>query len=78
MEFTDSARKHGISEEDILHAIRHPLAYCAQIYDGERRMLILGPDSSGRVLEIVVVPAREPERVIHADVLRPKFYDRLP
>ncbi|HEU0205757.1 MAG TPA: DUF4258 domain-containing protein [Pseudolysinimonas sp.] len=78
MDFTESARKHGISEEDILHAIRHPLAHYEQSHEGERRLLILGPDSSGRFLEIVVLPAREPERVIHADILRPKFYGQLP
>jgi len=78
MEFAASARKHGVSEEDALHAIRHPLAGLEHGEDGERRMLVFGPDRSGRLLEIVVVPSREPQRVIHADVMRPKFYYLLP
>ena len=40
-------------------------------------MLIIGPDRQGRLLEIVVVPSLQPERIIHADVLRPKFYELL-
>jgi hypothetical protein len=39
------------------------------------RLLSLG--TAGRLLEVVVVPAGDPQRVIHADVLRPKFYDYL-
>jgi hypothetical protein len=39
---------------------------------------IIGPDRAGRLLEIVVVPSRVPRRVIHVDVLRPKFYGLLP
>jgi uncharacterized DUF497 family protein len=69
-----SARKHGILEADILHAIRHPIAYVEQDFDGERRMLIVGPSRSGALLEVVVVPSREPRRVIHADNLRPQYY----
>jgi hypothetical protein len=41
------------------------------------RLLVIGPDTSGRLLEVVVVPADDPQRVVHADVLRPKFYDYL-
>ena len=29
------------------------------------------------LLELVAVPATEPTRIIHADRLRPKFYDYL-
>lgn len=72
-----SARKHGIADVDILHALRNPLRYVEQEYDGEVRRLVLGADSSGRMLEIVVVPADQPQRVIHADRMRPKFYDYL-
>lgn len=78
MEFAASARKHGVSEDDILHAIRHPLAQHEQAdHEGESRMLVLGPDRAGRLLEIVVVPSRDPRRVIHADVMRHKFYGLL-
>ena len=77
MEITGSARKHGISDEAMLHAVRHPIRLIQQDYDGEERLLIIGADFSGRLLEMVVVPADEPTRIIHADVCRPKLYDYL-
>lgn len=46
-------------------------------YDGEDRLLIIGPDRSGTLLELVAVPVDGPARIIHADRLRPKFYDYL-
>ena len=45
--------------------------------DYDERLLVIGPDTTGRLLEVVVVPAGDPRRIIHADVLRPKFYDYL-
>ena len=74
MEIAGSARKHGIADEDILHALRNVLRYIQQDYDGE--ISSSGPIEAG-ALEIVAVPAADPQRVIHADVLRPKFYDYL-
>lgn len=65
-----SARKHGIAERDMLHAIDNAIRYAEQEYDGEMRMLVIGPDRVGRLLEIVLVPADEPQRIIHADLLR--------
>ena len=38
---------------------------------------MIGPDTSGTMLELVAVPAGAPTRIIHADRLRPKFYDYL-
>lgn len=46
-------------------------------YHGEERLLIIGADRQGRLLELVAVPAGLPTRIIHADRLRPKFYDYL-
>lgn len=77
MDIAGSARKHGIPDDDILHALRNILRYIEQDYDGETRLFIIGADRGGRLLEIVVVPVTDPQRVIHADVLRPKFYDYL-
>ncbi len=77
MVIEESARKHGIEDADILHAIPNPLRYLEQEYGGESRRLVLGADRAGRLLEIVVVPVHEPQRVIHADRMRPKFYEYL-
>lgn len=46
-------------------------------YLGEDRLLVIGPDRHGRLLELVAVTAQAPVRIIHADRLRPKFYDYL-
>jgi hypothetical protein len=46
-------------------------------YDGEDRLLVIGPDRHGLMLELVAVPASGPTRIIHADRLRPKFFDYL-
>ncbi|ORA24910.1 hypothetical protein [Mycobacterium aquaticum] len=76
MQIEDSARKHGITEAAMLHAVANALRIIEQEYDGEIRQLVIGPDQSARLLEIVVV-TDEPVRIIHADVCRPKFYDYL-
>ena len=76
MEFSYSAGKHGIGEEDVLHALRNVVRYWESEYEGEARVFAIGPDRTGRMLELVVVPASNPQRVIHADILRPKFYYR--
>lgn len=52
MEIYRSARKHGITDDDIVHAIEHALAI------GERddaKVLYLGPDRAGNLLEVVSV-----------------------
>jgi len=38
-----SARKHDVEDADIFHAIRNPYRYVEQEYDGELRLLIIGP-----------------------------------
>jgi nickel-dependent lactate racemase len=44
MEFTESARKHGISEADILHALDHAIVHLEQDCEDETRMLIIHAD----------------------------------
>lgn len=77
MEITWSARKHGVDDADMLHALDNPIRYREQEYDGEIRVLVIGADRTGRLLELVLVPADEPTRIIHADILRPSRYDYL-
>jgi hypothetical protein len=75
VEIAESARKHGVSDEDIAHAIRHPM----RVVSGPGRELVIGGDRSGRLLEVVILdddPNEEPV-VIHAMPLRPKFHDYL-
>ena len=40
-------------------------------YRPDERLLVIGPDLSGQLLELVVIPADTYQRVIHAMRLRP-------
>ena len=77
MEVRASARKHGIDDADIEHAWVNAIRLVEFDYQGQDRLLVIGPDRHGRMLELVAVPAGEPTRIIHADRLRPVFYDYL-
>ena len=77
MEIRDSARKHGITDEEIEHAWLNAMRVVEYEYAGEDRLLVIGADQHGHLLELVAVPAGEPTRIIHADRLRPRFYDYL-
>lgn len=72
-----SALKHGVTAEDIRHAWDNAIRLIEYEYDGDERLVVIGPDQHGFMLELVAVPAGEPTRIIHADRLRPKFYDYL-
>ena len=60
MEVAASARKHGIADDDILHAWENPIRYVEYDYAGEDRLLVIGPSRSGAVLEPVAVPVVVP------------------
>lgn len=77
MQVLQSALKHGCSVADVLHAYDNALRLVEYEYHGEDRLLIIGPDRAGNLLEVVAVPTGDPTRIIHADTLRPKFYDYL-
>ena len=77
MEIRDSARKHGIRDDEIEHAWLNAIRVVEYEYAGEDRLLVIGADQHGRLIELVAVPAGAPTRIIHADRLRPKFYDYL-
>jgi len=77
VEIRPSARRHGIDDADIQHAWVNAVRLVEYDYEGEDRLLVIGPDRHGRMLELVAVPADQPARVIHADRLRPKFHDYL-
>lgn len=77
MRILNSARKHGIADEDIRHALAVPIRYVEQEYDGETRILVIGADRSSRHLELVVIVDDDDSRVIHANVLQRKRYHYL-
>jgi len=71
VEIYASARKHGIADEDILHAVAHALAVGEQ---DDGKVLYLGPDVAGKMLEVVSVERDDrTEVVIHAMRMRAKY-----
>jgi hypothetical protein len=76
VEIHKSARKHGVADGDILHAIDHALVI-EDIGEDPDRWLVLGPDRAINVLEVVVlITAEGTQLVIHAMPMRP-IYERL-
>lgn len=68
MDFYASARKHGIADDDAVHAVEHALVAGE---DDEGKCLYLGPDRAGNLLEVVsVVRDDGSEVVIHAMRMR--------
>ena len=66
----DNARKHGVSDETILHAFNNPIL----VEDLDKRMtMFVGPDHAGNLYEIGVVSTDEGPIVVHAMKARPKY-----
>jgi hypothetical protein len=66
------ARKHGLADADIWHAVRS--ATRLVLMDDDLTMMI-GPDSAGSLLEVGVLGMNGDDPVIiHAMPLRQKFY----
>ncbi|GAB2448210.1 hypothetical protein GCM10027062_32260 [Nocardioides hungaricus] len=79
MELHRSARKHGISDEDITQAASTYLVAYLIDDDQPARELRLGFDMTGRLLEIVVMLLDDDaELVIHAMRCRQQYFDLLP
>lgn len=73
-----TARKHGIADADIRHAVEHAL-YAGDVEgDAPVRVLYLGPDRAGNLLEVVVI-ARDDgsELAIHAMKMRRRYRQLL-
>jgi hypothetical protein len=71
-----SARKHGVADEDIEHAIDNVMSIDDQ--DDDTR-LYLGPARNADLLEVVTIVRDDgSELVIHAMKMRPKYRRLLP
>lgn len=71
-EIHHTARKHGIADDDIFHAIEHALA--VDEYEDDDRVLYLGPNRAANLLEIITLAIEEEvEIVIHAMPMLPKY-----
>jgi len=73
VEIHESARKHGVADQDIVHAIDNALALEDAGEDPDRWLLI-GPDTGGNLLEVVVmITAEGTQLAIHAMPMRPQY-----
>lgn len=77
VEVHESARRHGIDDADIRHAVDNALAVEDAGEDPDR-WLVIGPDRAGNVLEVVVLIVDEAQLAIHAMPMRPKYRGLLP
>jgi len=75
LEIHKAARKHGIKDADIRHAVRNALvSYEVENDDGPLRILHIGPDGAGNLLEVVVLEFDDGGQLaIHAMRLREKY-----
>jgi hypothetical protein len=64
-----SARKHGISDADMLHAYRYPI----RVFVMEDLVMLIGADQAGRLLEVGVAEAEGFEFIVHAMPARGRF-----
>lgn len=71
LEIHQAARKHGIADKDIQHAVINAMTIDDQ---GDETRLYLGPARNADMLEIVTIPrAGQVELAIHAMPMRPRF-----
>lgn len=74
MEIYSSARKRGVDDLDVQHAVEHALVVAGE---DEGKVLYLGPDRAGNLLEVVSVLRDDgTEIVIHAMRMR-RIYEPL-
>jgi hypothetical protein len=63
-----SARQHGVSDDDMLHAYRNP----TRVFTIDDLTMLIGGDQTGRLLEIGIVTGDNVEFIVHAMLARPK------
>ena len=70
MEIHPSARRDGIADDDILHAIENSM-FVDDLGEDPDRWLVIGPDRAANLLEVIMLITGEgDELIIHAMPLR--------
>jgi hypothetical protein len=78
VEIIESARRHGCTDESIRHAVENALVSEPAGEDPER-VLVLGPDTAGNLLEVVAIVRTDKSLVaVHAMAMRTKYRRLLP
>lgn len=65
-----SARKHSISDDDMIHAFNHPILV-DDLDDGFT--MFIGPGQAGNLLEVGVVDSGDGPIIVHAMAARAKY-----
>lgn len=65
-----SARKHGLTDDDILHAFNHPISY-EDLEDG--LVMIIGPTRSAQLIELGFIDTGHGPVIVHAMTARRKY-----
>ena len=65
-----SARKHGIQDDDMIHAFNHPI-FVDDLDEGFT--MFIGADLSANLLEIGVIDSADGPIIVHAMPARPKY-----
>lgn len=76
VEIVASARRHGVSDDDIRHAVDNAVGG-VRADDPVGFVMWVGPDQAGNLLEVGVVEDDEIEYVIHAMPVRPRYLELL-
>jgi hypothetical protein len=63
-----SARKHGILDDEMLHAYCHPI----RVFDLDGLIMLIGANDSGRLLEVGLAVGDGVEFIVHAMPAREK------
>jgi len=65
-----SARKHGLDDDQILHAYRNPI----RVWDlGEGFTMVVGANAAALILEVGYIHAETADVIVHAMPAREKF-----
>jgi len=74
VEIHRTARKHGIAEANLRHAVEHAIYVGDLERDAPLCVLYLGPDRAGNLLEVVVIERDDgSELAIHAMKMRRRY-----
>jgi hypothetical protein len=65
----ESARRHGVSDDDMVHAYRNAI----RVHDLDGFEMAIGPDQSARLLEIGIVDRGRGPMIVHAMPARDRF-----
>ena len=66
-----SARRHGISNQRMLHAYRNPI----RVFEDGDLAILIGGDEAARLLEVGVTVGDGIEFIVHAMPARPRFLE---